>query len=163
MLLIILIGKIKALTRVVKLVTPIRFHNTIQQHNSNNESMSPNILLTPDYSYTRKLHRSFKAKCSKLPTCYGGKKSDAIFMPQKTIDNNTGFQKSTLKNQAWIMCRQRNEDNNDVKVPSWSAFQRQTTSAVATSVNVGSLPATIGSPTDSNVILAVIYTKVLQI
>ena len=102
------------------------------------------------------------------------------------MDNTDEFDVSTMKNQAWVLCRKRNENIDDVMVPAWSAFQKQTTVEPASIVNVGYLPAIIGSPTKMDVIYAImnrtidiknelgleyifleadqaIYTKVLQI
>ena len=114
----------------------------------------PNIFLLPDYNYKRKDHRSFTAKGTELPQFLAGKKNNAIPMDQKESSCKKEFQKSTLKNQAWVMCRRMNT-KDEVMVSAWSAFQKETTFKLSKSVNVGYLPSLIAPPTDMNVILAI--------
>ena len=55
-----------------------------------------------------------------------------------------------------MRCRKKTQGNNEVLVPAWSSFQKQTSAKDTKKAVVGYLPATIGSPTSMDVIQAIL-------
>ena len=133
-------------------------HNTnsiLVQHTCNSRTASSKISLTPDYDFIRKDHRSYKAKTQELKPYTGRKKVAPMKLLNITSSEKTEFQRSTMKNQAWVTCRMNNVVKEEIQIPAWSAFQKMTTSENAKMVDVGYLPPIMGSPTKMDVVLEI--------
>ena len=101
------------------------------------------VTLTPDYEFVRNDHRSYKAKDVTFEPYVGGKRADAIRLERVEMEDRKEFDKSTLKNEAWVRCRRNNESEVFPSVPAWSCSQKFT-------VVDAKVP---GSPTNMDVVL----------
>ncbi len=145
-------------------------HNTnsiLIQHKSSdapspNNSGTAQVSVTPDYSFKRENHQSFKAEYTELPQ-YVGKKAcfKKIAYEEKESSTTNDCEKAMLETLAWANSRKATDAPlAGQTVPAWSAFRQLTTKEAPPGVNVGYMPAITAPPTDMNVILAILNRSV---
>ena len=119
------------------------------------------VSVVPDYNFTRKEHRSFKAERTELPQ-YIPTKAGPIPLEYQEVTNTNESSTSSKKTVAWAKCRMNThaDAQHAQNVPALSAFWQLTTKEYPPGVNVGYMPAITAPPTSMNVILAILNRTV---
>ena len=127
------------------------------QNCSDDQQFSQSVHVEPNYDFSRKDHKSFKAEKTNLPNI-NFKRGIPKLMPSIIDDDqNKEFQKPSKKALGWVLLKDNTVHPSEQKVPAWSSFNQILESEQNfLQANVGYLPPITALSTQMNVIYKVI-------